>query len=145
MILDKLENLQRYHFDFFFIEKDLDGNQFQKGKFDINGDKEFGIGLEYQTQSQDKALWEAHRKYLDIHVILDGEEIICISDISRMQSVKNYEEDYELFEGITEQMVHLKQGYFLVLFPHEVHKTGIIKNEMVSVRKKVFKKAINNE
>jgi YhcH/YjgK/YiaL family protein len=88
-------------------------------------------------------LWEAHRKYLDIHVILEGEELIEICDILNASVSKTYEEigDYELFLAKKEQQIHLKKGCFLALFPNEVHKTSVVvgENKALAVKKIVFK------
>lgn len=143
MILDKIENLNNYGFDFQFILDDLKKNTFTKGKYNINEPKCFGIGLEYQTQEAEKALWEAHRKYLDIHIILEGEEIVSVADIKNASSTKSYEEDYELFIAMPEQRIHLKHGHFLALFPHEVHRTTEKVSNSVSLKKLVYKYLIN--
>lgn len=143
MIFDKLENFSRYHFETNFIMDDLRKGQFEKGKFEVDGNNKFGIGLTYETQDAAKALWEAHRKYLDIHVILEGEEYVLISDIENMKSCKEYEDDYELFNGEAQQYILLKPGYFLILFPNEVHKTTVMAISPCLVRKKVFKLLIN--
>ncbi|MFU1858156.1 YhcH/YjgK/YiaL family protein [Sphingobacterium sp. NGMCC 1.201703] len=139
MIFDKLDNIQRYGFDFQFILDDLNNNEFQKGRFEIEEDNKFGIGLSYSTVDENAGLWEAHRKYLDIHVILQGEEIIHLNDISEMESTQDYEEDYELFKGKGKHSIHLKEGYFLLLFPNEVHKTSIQVGSSNEVKKKVYK------
>src|SRR5215217_7405119 len=117
MILDKLENIGRYAFDLQFVLDDLQKRDFVKGKYDISEPQNFGIGLEYQTRNGDEALWEAHRKYLDIHVILDGEEMIQIADIRNMEEDSIYTHDFQLYKGQPEQTVCLKEGYFLLLFP----------------------------
>lgn len=140
MIFDKIENINKYGIDLQFVLNDLKKDNYTKGKFDINEPNLFGIGLEYETKESSEALWEAHRKYLDIHVLLEGEEIINISDIAIMNSTKEYEDDYELFEGTKQHSIHLKPGYFLLLFPHEVHQTSVKLNEIVQVKKNVYKK-----
>lgn len=142
MIFDRLENINKYGIDLQFVLDDLKKDNYTKGKFDISDPNLFGIGLEYETKQSSEALWEAHRKYLDIHVILEGEEIINISDLSTMASTKEYEDDYELFEGYKQHSIYLKTGYFLLLFPHEVHQTSIKLNEALHVKKKVYKKLL---
>lgn len=144
MIFDRLENLNSYGFDLHFIVDDLQKGRFEKGKYEISGKEQFGIDLIYSTQEQSKALWEAHRKYLDIHIVLEGEEFIHISDIKTMISSREYEDDYELFEGYAQHSIYLKPGYFLVLFPYEVHRTCIKVNESVIVKKKVYKMALED-
>lgn len=143
MILDKLENIGKYNFDTQFVIDDLAKSFFDKGRFEIDGRNKFGLDLSYTTQVAEKALWEAHRLYLDIHVILEGEEYVDIADISLMKSSKDYEEDYELFTGQKEHSILLRKGYFLMLFPHEVHKTTIAVGDSVDVKKKVYKLLLN--
>lgn len=143
MILDKIENSSRYKLLEFLTEykKKEMSFTFQKGKFEIDKDTFFGIGLEYDTKSESDCLWEAHKKYLDIHVILEGEEKINISETETMKPTMDfdYENDYQLFEGSKQQTVTLKKGSFLALFPNECHQTAIQVNESVGVKKIVFK------
>lgn len=143
MIFDKLENIDKYGFDFNFVIENLNKSEYVKGKFDISEPELFGIGIEYETKESHEALWESHRKYLDIHVVLEGEEYINISDIKQMRSSKKYEDDYELFIGNTQHSILMKPGYFLVLFPHEVHQTGIKIKTSKNVKKIVYKSAIS--
>ena len=119
--------------------------KFIKGRFEIEEEQVFGIGLEYETKGEDECIWEAHRKYIDIHVVLEGEEQVLISGIENMKSTKSYdtEGDYELFEGKKEHRVLLKQGEFLILFPNEVHKTGVLIEGRKFVKKLVAKLAIS--
>lgn len=143
MIFDRLENLHFYvDIGLDFIMGDLEKAEFKSGRFEINENKEFGIDLEYHTKEESEGLWEAHRQYLDIHVILEGEEIIHINDISKMKSSRDYEPDYELFEGEKDLSIKLVKGEFLVLFPHEVHKTGVKCSESSLIKKKVYKKLL---
>lgn len=145
MIFDKIENIKKYNIDLEFIISDLKEDHFIPGRSEINSDEQFVIGLEYETKDEKEALWEAHRKYLDIHIILEGDELIYISDITKMISHRDYEEDYELFEGNREHIIHLQPGHFLMLFPNEVHKTSVFTDKKKLIRKKVFKKLIVND
>lgn len=143
MILDKIENLHRYQFPKSFCDAISHSRHFQKGRFEINYPNSFGIYLEYETQNAENALWEAHRKYIDIHLILEGEEIVSVADICRAKSTKPYEDDYELFTAEAEQRVILKKGDFLILFPNEVHRTTEKITTSVNVKKYVFKFPVN--
>ena len=138
MIYDKIENLGKY-FSISGLDEVLKGD-FQKGRFDIE-EKSFGIGLEYETKSRENCLWEAHRKYVDIHLVLSGEEMIDITDIGKMNSSKEYDDkgDYELFTGDGDHLIKLTKGYFLALDPCDVHRTSIKIDNEVALTKYVLK------
>lgn len=142
MIFDRIENINSYGIELNFVTDFLKENTFISGRTDIEKSEKFCLGLEYKTKAADGGLWEAHRKYLDIHVVFSGEELVHIADISQSTSTKEYEEDYELFNSAVEHVIHLKPGYFLILFPHEVHKTGVELKEQSDIKKFVFKKKL---
>lgn len=139
MIYDNIEHLKRYP----FLEKvkNFDFDLVKDGKFEIEDDVFFGVGLNYKTKPEIDCLWESHKKYLDVHVILEGEEIINVSEISQMEISKPYvaDSDYMLFNGIKEQSIHLTKGSFLVLYPNEVHQTAVMIEHESAVKKVVFK------
>lgn len=139
MILDKIENIKRYS----FLEKidRFNIDHYKKGKIEIDGDVFFGIGLEYETKNQAECLWEAHKRYLDVHLILEGEEKVQVSNIETMNINQKYDQtnDYTLFDGDEEQEMILKKGMFLALYPNEVHKTAVITNKISNIKKIVFK------
>ena len=139
MIYDKFKNISRYGMLKQIAEFNL--KDYKKGKFDINDETFFGIGLEYNTKRESECLWEAHKEYLDIHFILEGEEVINISDISNMRKTMEFdnENDYQLFEGNKDHCVYLKKGDFLVLYPNECHQTAVQLDDVCFVKKIVFK------
>ena len=139
MIYDKFKNISRYGNLNQIAEFNL--KNYQKGRFDINDETFFGIGLEYNTKNEIECLWEAHQKYLDIHVILEGEEVINISETSTMKQTMDFdnENDYQLFEGTKQHHICLRKGEFLALYPNECHQTAVKLEEASFVKKIVFK------
>lgn len=139
MISDQLKHIGRY--PFLKQIQEFSFEDYQKGRFEISGNDFFGIGLEYETRDASECLWEAHRKYLDVHVILEGEELVQITQLDHTKETKEYdpEGDYALFEGEKEQVIHLKKGTFLALYPNEVHRTAVSVSGVSSVKKIVFK------
>lgn len=140
MIFDHINQINRYNLPIQQILNFTQNNSFEKGKNLIDGEELFALGLEYQTKPEDELLWEAHRKYLDVHFIVSGSEYIYVSDIEQMQSTQPYQDDYELFSGSVQQKILMQEGDFLVLFPNEVHKTSILStDESSQIQKYVFK------
>lgn len=65
---------------------------------------------------------EAHRKFLDIHYIISGEEILGYADISTLTTAKAYDEagDCEMLDGKM-LPISLKAGDFCVVYPEDAH------------------------
>lgn len=118
----------------------------ENGRFEIPGSEIFGIFLKYDTKPSEEALWEAHRTYIDVQYIYEGEEFIEIADIDAMVFSHGYdsEGDYELFVGKLQHKIKLKKGDVIVLFPNEVHKPAVQVNEKSNeIMKLVFKIPFN--
>lgn len=139
MIYDKLENINRY--PFLNKIKDFDFKKAVAGKFEIEADNFFGIGLTYTTKPESECLWESHIKYLDIHVLLEGEEVINITEAPLATITKPYDDagDYILHKGDKQQNIILKPGNFLALYPNEAHQTAVQLQQPTLVNKIVFK------
>jgi len=144
MIIDKIENLNRYknlHEGFVKAAIAISSGLPTEKKFEIDGTNIWGLNLAYSLRAESEPLWEAHRKHLDVHIVLEGEERIDIEDISAMETTTEYsdQDDYQLFKGEKLRTIILKPGYFMILFPNEVHRVGIkIENE-IPIKKLVLK------
>lgn len=145
MIIDNLDNLNTYSslnpsitavFEFLSSGKQYN---MAAGKQEI-AKGVYVLPLQYNLKVESLALWEAHQKYLDVHVVLEGNEKVGVSHISDMTSTAEYvdKDDYQLFTGEPSQFVLLKSGTFAIFFPQDVHKTSI-GLDTESVRKLVFK------
>ena len=64
--------------------KTADLSQLQFGRNDVDGDNVYINRFDYDTLPLDKAAWEGHAQYADIHVLLSGEERIGVTDASRL-------------------------------------------------------------
>ena len=115
----------------------------QEGKNPIRGEDIFCSVHFYDTTGADSRPWEGHRKYIDIHFIIKGEEIIGISPIDAMQIKKDYDAqtDFIEFEGAAQQQILLKEGMFLIAFPEDIHKTAlqVVPGKACAVKKGIIK------
>lgn len=76
------------------------------------------------TQPAENGKYEIHRRFIDIHIPLRGNEtIISRCDSSDLKQIGSFDEkaDYVLFEVAPGLPVALEPGYFLLLFPGEPH------------------------
>jgi YhcH/YjgK/YiaL family protein len=81
---------------------------------------------------------KAHKKYIDIHILMEEEKKICVSEMHDIKVLKPCNEDYTLFEREKRYEVLLKSNSFLVLYPNEIHKTSIIAIKKCKIRKTVL-------
>ena len=56
---------------------------YEKGSHEIQGDHLFVNIVEYETTETENRFWEAHRNYLDLHLMLEGKERIDINFIRK--------------------------------------------------------------
>ncbi|CRY57106.1 protein YjgK%2C linked to biofilm formation [Yersinia intermedia] len=88
---------------------------------------------------------ELHRYYIDIHILLEGSEVIGASPSTQGQHpTMDFDSgrDYGLFEGIsTETLLTLAPGDIALLFPGELHRPMGTLAEAGPIRKIVVKVA----
>ncbi len=131
-ILKSIELCRKY-----IVENDL--SKASNGSYIINSDVFVNI-FEYNTDEEENRIFEAHRQYIDLHYVISGEEMVASSYISEMD-VGEYHEDNDYLEvnGKANTKSKLKQGDLILWLPFEAHKTGIVLEKQVKVKKAVFK------
>lgn len=97
------------------------------GHFDLIGDQVYVNIMDYETQSPIGCPIEAHNRYVDIQVTLEGGEGISIYDRDTLIPKTLYCEgqDVLFFETAkAAEYCYVKNtpGYFTMLFPHEAHR-----------------------
>lgn len=145
MILDSLTRFDSYtgvHPLFgavrdFLAEQDV--TQLTTGRHDL-AHGIFALVSDYRTKPLSETFIEAHRKYIDIQILVRGAEQIGICDISNCQELP-YDEsnDFLKLQGKTD-LVTLHAGSFAVFFPHDGHMPQVaVKGEPAEVKKIVVK------
>ena len=146
MIFGNLKYADKYDFltekikACFTYAKEHDLTTYEKGGYKINGD-EFFVNIEnYATVKREERFWEAHKAYLDIHILVKGEETIDINFIENMK-LGEYKEadDFLPMEGDMQASVTLKPGDFLICYPEDAHRTGVIATKVSDLKKGIFK------
>ena len=94
----------------------------------------------FDYQTKEEGLFEAHRKYIDIHYLIRGCERIRIADVGEMHVEKEYDAEGDCLLGSAEGNPYLLQeGQYMVVLPEEAHLPGIQAGSPESVRKAVLK------
>jgi len=112
------------------------------GKNIVDGDKIYFNHPEKPTTRENTDLeLEYHKKYADIHIVLEGEESIIYSPFEGCVETKSYnmEDDYALVKGKTQAELLMNSKNFLILFPEEPHLALLKVGEPKEIKKVIFK------
>lgn len=150
MIFGNIQHLDEYPFlekgikECFVYLNENDLMTYEKGSHKIDGDRLFVNIVEYTTTTAEERFWEAHKSYLDIHVMLRGEEQIDLNFISNMD-IKEYvaEDDFLPMNGKKNGSVILREGDFLICYPGDAHRTAVMVDEPSGLKKAIFKVRID--
>lgn len=93
------------------------------------------------SRPENQCIYEAHRKYIDLHYIVSGVERIATADITALSvsGIYSSEKDIEFLEGSADGYYDLKPGQFMVCFPNDAHKVAIMQDKPGNIQKVVFK------
>lgn len=112
----------------------------EPGRHDIDGDRLYLNLNEYEPKPFEQCKFEAHRRYIDVQVMVSGVERIDSQDVSKCDAEPfNEEDDFTLLEGTAAVQTILTDGTFAVYFPEDTHKPSIAVDGSSHVKKGVFK------
>ncbi len=112
------------------------------GRHDMNEQGVFVMLAEAMTEPTELRLSEIHKEYIDIQIILEGEETIGYSNhiTDEALALTALQNDVMFFEHVEhEQFVHLKAGDFAVFYPDQAHRPLCATNQPLQVRKAIVK------
>ena len=87
----------------------------------LDGTALYATRFDYATLPEEETFYEAHKRYLDIHMLTKGEERVDIAHPETLEPFRN-EGDFYGFTGEAEQTVTLRNDNFLVVFPGDAHR-----------------------
>ena len=131
MVLDILKNVELYEGlgenfkQVVEYVKNTDLRSLETGKHVL----ENGVYLmvqEYTTKDIAAGKYEAHRKYIDIQIILEGAEIMGYAPLATLQAETEYDEngDFQMFTG-QGSLLQVAKDNFTVFFPEDGHMPGV--------------------
>lgn len=112
------------------------------GRYELRGDDIFMNVMTFATQPAESKKAELHAQYVDIQLLLSGEERILFgaAGAARQCEEVHTDEDYQLCSAIENaQAVTLKPGMFAVFMPGEPHKPGCTVALSQEIKKTVVK------
>ena len=149
MIKDILNNADNYYNISGSLKKGfewLKGNDLKNmpdGKYLIEGETIYANIQSYETK--DNAPYEAHRKYIDIQYMIDGQEKVGVTNYKNCKTLEQYnkEKDIEFLSLVgSEWYESLNNGEFLVFFPNDAHKPSLDLDKKRTVKKVIVKVAM---
>lgn len=132
MFVGNLENLGKLDFlapklkEVLIYLKENDLKDTKPGRIELQGEDLF-INIELNEMApKEERKPEAHIKYLDIQLVLDGAESIGVAVTNKNNTVLHKyddEKDIMFFEDAeNENMIDLFPGDFTILFPEDIHR-----------------------
>lgn len=137
-----------------FIEKSMEvAKKLDIGCYEklILDDSTFSIPQNTLLKCKSDCIYESHKKYIDIHIIVNGIENIELLDIDGLHKLyeENFENDYYLYTSKldTKKIVLDKNTIGIFLF-EDIHKVGIessgiqqnIVKVVLKIKKNIFEK-----
>ena len=111
---------------------------------ELEGDKLYVTRFTYETLPREETFFEAHKRYLDVHLMVQGEERVELASPGGL-TLFEHQGDFYAYRGEAEQSLVLRPGSFLVVFPEDAHRIKIQVNGPATVSKVVFKVLVNAE
>src|SRR5687768_3963193 len=107
------------------------------------GSGTFAIEQVYETKNRSEGFFESHRKYIDLQVIVEGEELMEVVDAAFITVNQAYQDERDLItylDAANASHLRLVAGQAAVFFPVDVHMPTLRLNPSASlVRKTVVK------
>ena len=130
MIISNLQNSQRIESlhplfkPLFDYVKSHDLLHAEPGRVVIDGDNLYVNNVEAEGVDACRQPLEAHRQYIDVHILLEGKERIgwkALSDVTNETKPYDAEADCALYAEEADVYVDLKPGQFAVVYPEDPH------------------------
>jgi len=130
MILDHLANASLYegvHPGFaaaFQYLRSHDFSSFEAGRHEVDGDRMYLMMNRCPGRGRHGAVFEAHRKYIDIQLTVSGIEEMGWARTTDCQQIKtpyNEDGDYALFSDPVLFWMKTPPQHFAVFFPDDAH------------------------
>ncbi len=127
LIIDRVEHYKYYPYgsvwDTVFTFLNTIISSAEEMKYEIQGDDIYTIISTYNTKEPHK--FEAHREYIDIQCLLEGQEIIEYTALNGLTVDTPYDQEkdvaFYLKTDSRKTISHMIPGIFIAFFPHAWH------------------------
>jgi len=124
----------------FAFLKEHDLSTMAPGRYTIDSNNVFAIITENPTKDFDSAKWESHRNYIDLHLVISGEEKIGAADMTKLTVTMPYDASKDLINySVDGNFYTAVSGTFFLFFLSDAHRPGITTNGNKPDKKIVIK------
>ena len=120
----RIEPLHPLFKRFFDYVKEHDLLHAPLGRIEVDGDRLFINNVEADLTDAATQLLEAHREYIDVHVVLDGEEHFGwrpLADCAAVRQSYDPAADCVLYADRPSSWLTLRPGQAAIVFPEDPH------------------------
>lgn len=113
------------------------------GRYNLIGEDLIAIVEQVSAKTKEMAKLEAHRRYIDIQLVLEGDETMGwkpLADCLNPVSEHSEERDIRFFHDAPASYVPVPPDHFCIFFPEDAHAPLIGSG---TVRKVIFKVAVS--
>jgi biofilm protein TabA len=124
----------------FAFLKESDLPALKPGKHPIDGENVFVLVTEGPPKEPEKAAWEGHKNYIDIHYVVSGKEKIGLAPVASATLTKAYDASKDIAFYTTDgRFYEADTSTFLIIFPENAHCPGVKVDGYDTVKKIVIK------
>lgn len=126
MIVDNIRNIMYYKALLPGLEAGMKAvrelGKLEVGRYEFEGG--FFLVQKGTTKNIGTGTFEAHRKYADVQIIVEGSEELAWEDIEKVETVIEYnpEKDAERLNGEKTHVMLISKDMFYIAFPHDAHQ-----------------------
>lgn len=133
MIVDEIKNYAKYlHLPSRIVRAinyigSTDFTNVENGQYELDGRSLVSIVMRYKTKLPPDAIWESHRKYIDVQFMAYGSEKVGITTLAKAPPVTmpySDEKDVIFYEPGTEYF-EAKMGTFMIFYPEDIHAPSL--------------------
>ena len=100
------------------------------------------IEMTYRTKPRPEGFFETHRRFIDVQVIVAGDELMEVTDAARLEITQPYDAAKDFTKHADTQeasILRMRTGDAAVFWPEDAHMPSLAPKEPGLVRKAVIK------
>ncbi len=143
MIIDCIDNIMKYEPLLPNLRKGMEAihslDELKEGRYEFDGG--YFMVQKGITRPILEGTFEAHKKYIDVQILVEGSEEVAWEDILKLETVIPYDaqKDAQRLTGEREHVIKITKGMFYAAFPRDGHQPVAHTNKEQSFTKIVLK------